>query len=173
VARISEFQVPSYPKTTFTVGRVGGGTSVNSIPFEAWFEMDMRSSDARELTTLDARFHKAVDAAVAEENARWGGRPSITLDKELVGNRPAGATPPASPIVQTAQAVARALGVDASLGEGSTDANIPMSLNIPAIAIGGGGRSIENHAPRESFDTTDSWKGTQNAVLLTIALLQP
>jgi tripeptide aminopeptidase len=165
--------VPGQPRTTFNVGRIGGGTSVNAIPFDAWMEVDMRSSDPDALTSLDARFHRAVDAAVAEENARWGALPTVTADNELVGDRPVGLTPATAPIVRTAQAVARALGLDGSLGEGSTDANVPMSLRIPAITIGGGGRSFDSHAPGEAFDTTDSWKGTQNAVLLTIALAQP
>jgi tripeptide aminopeptidase len=173
VAKIAEFQVPGQPRTTFNVGRIGGGTSVNAIPFEAWMEVDMRSSDPDALTSLDARFHRAVDAAVAEENARWGALPTVTADNELVGDRPVGLTPATAPIVRTAQAVARALGLDGSLGEGSTDANVPMSLRIPAITIGGGGRSFDSHAPGEAFDSTDSWKGTQNAVLLTIALAQP
>jgi di/tripeptidase len=95
------------------------------------------------------------------------------VTKELVGDRPAGSIAVSAPIVQTAQAVARELGLDAPLAEGSTDANLPMSLRIPAITIGGGGQSIENHSPTEAFDTTDSWKGTQNALLLTIALAQP
>jgi tripeptide aminopeptidase len=173
VAKIAEFQVPGQPRTTFNVGRIGGGTSVNAIPFDAWMEVDMRSSDPDALTSLDARFHRAVDAAVAEENARWGALPTVTADNELVGDRPVGLTPATAPIVRTAQAVARALGLDASLGEGSTDANVPMSLKIPAITIGGGGRTSDSHAPGEAFDSTDSWKGTQNAVLLTIALAQP
>jgi tripeptide aminopeptidase len=97
----------------------------------------------------------------------------VTATKDLVGNRPAGSTPSSALIVQTAQAVARAIDADPMLSEGSTDANLPMSLKIPAISIGGGGRSIENHAPQEAFDSRDSWKGTQNALLLTIALAQP
>ena len=173
VAKISDFQVPSQPRTTFTVGRIGGGTSVNAIPFDAWMEIDMRSSEPQALADLDARFRKAVDAGVADENARWGGRPTITAIVDLVGDRPAGSTPPTAPIVETAQAVARALRLEAPLSEGSTDSNVPMSRNIPAITIGGGGTSDESHAPQESFDATDSWKGTQNAVLLTIALAQP
>jgi len=173
VAKISEFQVPSQPKTTFNVGRIGGGTSVNAIPFDAWMEIDMRSSEPRTLADLDAKFRKAVEAAVTEENARWGGRPTITAVVDLVGDRPAGSTPSDSPIVETAQAVARALGLGATLSEGSTDANVPMSRHLSAITIGGGGTSAESHAPQESFDFTDSWKGTQNAVLLAIALAQP
>jgi len=170
IARISELQVPRDPKTTFTVGRVGGGTSVNSIPFEAWMEVDMRSSNSSVLAALDAAFHGAVDKAVLEENQRWGQPGMISAANELVGDRPAGRTSASSPIVETAQAVARALGHGVTLAEGSTDSNLPISLKIPAITIGGGGVGANHHALTESFDTTDSWKGTQNAVLLTIAL---
>jgi tripeptide aminopeptidase len=173
IAKISDFQVPSQPRTTFNVGRIGGGTSVNAIPFESWMEVDLRSSEPGPLAELDAKLRRAVGAAVAEENSRWGGHATITSVIELVGDRPAGSTPATSPIVETAQAVARELGLVASLSEGSTDANVPMSRGIPAIAIGGGGSSDGSHAPQESFDMTDSWKGTANAVLLTIALAQP
>ena len=170
IASISEIQVPAQPRTTFTIGRVGGGTSVNSIPFEAWFEIDMRSSSAAALAALDSKFQAAVDEAVAEENRRWDRPGMLTATKELVGNRPAGETPSSSPIVQVAQAAGRVLGLSLGLGEGSTDANLPISLKIPAITIGGGGRGANGHALDESFDATDSWKGTQNAVLLSIAL---
>jgi acetylornithine deacetylase/succinyl-diaminopimelate desuccinylase-like protein len=172
VAKISEFQVPSNPRTTFNVGRIGGGTSVNAIPFEAWMEVDLRSSDPTSLNALDARFHAAVDEAVAQENARWGRAGVITALKQRVGTRPAGSTPDSAPIVQIARAAGAALGLPLPLGEGSTDANVPMSLNIPAITIGGGGRATGGHALNETFDTTDSWKGTQYALLLTIALAQ-
>jgi tripeptide aminopeptidase len=170
VAKIAEFQVPQQPRTTFNVGRIGGGTSVNAIAFDAWMEVDMRSPDPLALATLDARFQKAVDAAVAEENTRWGRPGVITVVKELVGDRPAGSVSEGAPIVQTALAVGRVLNLRVGLGEGSTDANIPISLNIPAITIGGGGRGADAHALTESFDTTDAWKGTQNALLVTIAL---
>ena len=172
IARLSDVQVPSLPRTTFTIGRLGGGTSVNSIPFEAWMEVDMRSSNAAALAALDARFHAAVDEAVADENRRWSHPGMITAVKELVGDRPAGETPVSSPIVQTALAVGRWLGLAPGLSEGSTDANLPISLKIPAITIGGGGTASNGHALSESFDTTDSWKGTQNALLLAIALAQ-
>jgi acetylornithine deacetylase/succinyl-diaminopimelate desuccinylase-like protein len=170
VARISDIQVPAAPKTTFTIGRAGGGTSVNSIPHEAWMEVDMRSSSASQLAALDAKFQAAVDEAVADENRRWARPGMITVVKELVGDRPAGETPASSPIVQTAEAVARALRLPVTMGEGSTDSNLPISLKIPAITIGGGGVGANGHALHESFDTTDSWKGAQNALLLAIAL---
>jgi acetylornithine deacetylase/succinyl-diaminopimelate desuccinylase-like protein len=172
IAKIDEIQVPKQPKTTFTVGRVGGGTSVNSIPFEGWMEVDMRSSDPASLAAVDARFQKAVDAAVVEENQRWGGAKTITVVKELVGDRPAGSTPENSPVVRTGLAAATVLGFSATLGEGSTDANLPMSVKIPAITIGGGGRGRDAHTLTESFDTTDAWKGTQHALLLTVSLVQ-
>jgi tripeptide aminopeptidase len=169
IARVADFQVPSQPKTTFNVGRIGGGTSVNSIAYSAWMEIDMRSSDADALKSVDASFHKAVDAAVREENERWA-KGQLTVDKELVGDRPAGRTPADSPIVAAAVSVTRALGLPAPLGEGSTDSNVPISLGIPAVTIGGGGRGSGAHSLDEMFDTTDSWKGTQRATLVAIAL---
>ena len=171
IAKIQEIQVPKQPKTTFNVGRIGGGTSVNSIPFEGWMELDMRSSDPASLAAVDANIQKAIDAAVVEENARWG-RGTITVDKKLVGDRPAGSTPESSAIVKSGLAAATVLGFSANLGEGSTDSNIPMSLKIPAITIGGGGRGRDAHALTESFDTTDAWMGTQHALLVTVALAQ-
>ena len=172
IAKIQEIQVPKQPKTTFNVGRIGGGTSVNSIPFEGWMELDMRSSDPASLTAVDASIQKAIDAAVVDENARWGKPGVITVTKELVGDRPAGSTPENSPIVKNGLAVATVLGFNANLGEGSTDSNLPMSLHVPAITVGGGGRGREAHALSESFDTTDAWQGTQYAILLAVSLAQ-
>ena len=172
IAKIQEMQVPKQPKATFNVGRVGGGTSVNSIPFEGWMEVDMRSSDPASLAAVDASFQKAVDSAVEEENQRWGRPGVITAVKELVGDRPAGSTLESSAIVRTGLAAATVLGFSANLGEGSTDSNIPMSLKIPSITIGGGGRGRDAHALTESFDITDAWMGTQHALLLTVALAQ-
>jgi acetylornithine deacetylase/succinyl-diaminopimelate desuccinylase-like protein len=172
IAKIAEFQTTQAPKTTFNVGRVGGGTSVNAIPADAWMEVDLRSSDSASLAALEVRFQKAVDAAVLEENSRWRTPRVITVVKDLVGDRPAGSTAATAPIVRTAQAVHQALNLPVALGESSTDSNIPMSLRIPAITIGGGGRGNSAHAVTESYDTTDSWRGTERALLLTIALAQ-
>src|SRR6185295_10050327 len=128
IDKIQELQVAKFPKTTFNVGRVGGGTSVNSIPFEGWMEVDMRSSDPASLAAVDANFQKAVDAAVVEENQRWGKPGTVTVVKELVGDRPAGSTPENSPIVRAGLSAATTLGFNANLGEGSTDSNMPMSV---------------------------------------------
>lgn len=170
IAKIADFQVPADPKTTFNVGRVGGGTSVNAIAFEAWMEVDMRSADVRSLKALDDKFNAAVRAAADEENRRWNNRGKVSVSPELVGLRPAGETPANSAIIQTALAVSRALGIEEPMHEGSTDSNVPMNLHIPAITISGGGRGSGAHSLNESFDTTDSWRGTQRALLLAIAL---
>jgi tripeptide aminopeptidase len=173
ISGISDLTVTADPKTTFNVGRVGGGTSVNAIAFEAWMEVDMRSIDPGALQALDANFHAAVDRAIAAENARWNDNGRITVEKRLVGDRPAGQTSATSPIVLAALSVSKALGLTSRLDEGSTDSNIAISLGIPAITIDGGGRGAGAHALEETFDTTDSWQGTQRAVLLAIALTQP
>ncbi|MBP7570054.1 MAG: M20/M25/M40 family metallo-hydrolase [Acidobacteria bacterium] len=169
VARVADFEVPRSPRVTFNVGRIGGGTSVNSISEEAWFEIDMRSSDGAALASIDATFKGVVEQAVRQENERWEtGRVGVQV--EPVGNRPAGRTPEDSSIVKSALAVNRALGLPARLGEGSTDANIPIALGIPAITVGGGGRSTGAHTLAESFDSTDSWKGTSRVTALVFAL---
>jgi len=170
IAKIADFEVPTDPKTTFNVGRVGGGTSVNSIPFEAWFEMDMRSANVKALEAVNEKFKIAVQSAVDEENRRWNNRGKITGEPELVGLRPAGETPVDSAIVQTALSVSRALGIAEVLREGSTDSNVPMNMHIPAITISGGGTGRNAHSLNESFDTRDSAKGTQRAVLLAVSL---
>jgi acetylornithine deacetylase/succinyl-diaminopimelate desuccinylase-like protein len=169
IAKISQLQVPSQPKTTFSVGRVGGGVSVNAIPTECWMEVDLRSAGVAELAALTAKFEQAVDAGVREENARWASAERVTVKKALIGDRPSGRTPDDSALVQTTRLVSRALGVSASENESSTDANIPMQLKIPAVTIGGGGGGSGQHTPGETFDTTDAWRGTQYALLLTIA----
>jgi di/tripeptidase len=135
-------------------------------------EVDMRSADSASLKSLDANFHNAVDTALAEENERWNNNGRLTVEKNLVGDRPAGQTAASSPIVDAAVSVTRALGFPVSLDEGSTDANIPMGLGIPAVTIDGGGRGTGAHALGEAFDTTNSWQGTARATLLAIALAQ-
>lgn len=170
IAKIDAFEVPTNPKTTFNVGRVGGGTSVNAIPFDAWMEVDMRSADPASLKILDTKFHEALKEAVDEENRRWNNRGAVSVSAELVGVRPAGQTSKENPIVQTALGVSRALDITEVLREGSTDANVPMNLGIPAITISGGGGGSGAHSLNETFDAKDSWRGTQRALLLVVAL---
>ena len=162
------------PKTTFNVGRVGGGTSVNAIPSECWMEVDLRSSDPRGAGGARRQLQNAVDAAVSEENAAVGRRgASITVVKELVGDRPAGRR---RELPDRADRACRraALGiVDLPASRAPPTPTCRLQLGIPAITIGGGGRGADAHTPAETFDTTDAWRGTQYAVLLTIALARP
>ncbi len=174
IAKVADFDVPREPKTTFNVGRIGGGTSVNSIAFESWMEVDMRSPDKAALASVEASFIKAVDDALVEENGRWDNNGRLSVERKLVGDRPAGVTPSDSAIVVAASSVTRALGMQVDLDTSSTDSNVPMNMGIPAITIDGGGKGAGggSHSPGEAFDSTDSWKGTQRAILLTIALTQ-
>jgi acetylornithine deacetylase/succinyl-diaminopimelate desuccinylase-like protein len=172
MARIADFQVPGLPRTTFNVGRVGGGTSVNAIAGEAWMEVDLRSGDAVTLRALEKQFRQAVQEAVAQENARWNSQ-SLTVAIDTVGMRPAGRVSSTSPIVQAAVSVSKALNLPISFAEGSTDSNLPLSLGIPALTIDTGGRGSGAHTEQETFDATEAWKGTQRAVLLAVVLAQP
>jgi acetylornithine deacetylase/succinyl-diaminopimelate desuccinylase-like protein len=172
-AHIDDIQVPTSPKTTFNTGVVGGGTSVNSIPFEAWFEFDERSPDTKSLDAVDVKFKAAVEQGLAEENARWHDKGKLSVKLESLGIRPAGQTDMNSPIVKTAAASIAALGFgEPGYGAGSSDSNVAMHLGIPAITIGGGGKDSGAHSLGESDDVTDSWKGPQNALLIVLSLLQ-
>jgi len=133
-------------------------------------EVDLRSASATELAALTATFAAAVDAGVREENARWTSAERITVKKELVGDRPAGRTPDDASIVQTGRRIAKSLGITLPENESSTDANLPMQLKIPAVTIGGGGSGSAQHTANESFDSTDSSKGTQYATLFVTEL---
>lgn len=170
VARISDLQVPSRPKTTFSVGRIGGGISVNSIPVESWMEIDLRSSDEAALEALDQSVQKIVNDAVTLENARWKQNGALTVTSERVGGRPTGKTDARSRIVEAAVSISSMLGMAARPGEASTEANVAMQMKIPAIAIGGGGIGRGTHTLDESFDSTGSVRGTERALRLAIAL---
>lgn len=169
-AKIGDIRVPPQPKTTFNVGRIGGGTSVNSIAFEAWMEIDMRSESMPALEAVQTQVLAAIDAAVAEESARWNGRGNLSVEVESIGVRPAGSTAMESPLVRSASAAITALGLQPITNASSTDANVPMWLGIPAITIGGGGLGSGAHTLEESFDTTDSHLGPQLAILLAVTM---
>jgi tripeptide aminopeptidase len=173
VAAIGAIEVPSTPKTTFNVGRIGGGTSVNSIPFEAWMEVDLRSESTTTLADLDGKVRAAIEAAVGAENARWRHDSKVTVEMAVVGDRPAGRTADTSDIVVAARAVLSALGQSAVLDTSSTDANVAMARGVPAITIGGGGSSNATHSLEESFDTRAGVVGLRQAILLAVALAQP
>jgi len=172
IAKIADLQTPSSPKTTFTVGTVSGGTSVNAIASEAHMAVDMRSNSTEELLKLEAKLLDLVKQAVAEENARWKSD-KLTLTIKLIGDRPAGMTAADSPIVQAARKSVSAVrnGTDATLAGASTDSNQPMSLGIPAVTIGGGGEGGNWHSVNEWYKPVDGYLGPQRA-LMTILMLQ-
>jgi tripeptide aminopeptidase len=171
IAKISDLQTPKQPKTTFTVGTVRGGISVNSIADEAVMEVDMRSVENAPLLKLEEAILKAIKDAVAEENARWGSE-KLRVDLKLVGDRPAGVQPPDSPIMHALLLATRAVGVQPVLEQAaSTDSNLPISLGIPAVTVGRGGRTENQHSPGESFDPTDAYLGPQRQFLAVLALV--
>lgn len=170
-AKIAELRVPAEPRTTFTVGTVSGGTSVNAIAAEARMTVDMRSNSTEELLKLEQRLLGLVHEAVADENRRWD-TDKMTVEVKLIGDRPAGETPADSPLVEAAQRSARALTGAARVGlsGASTDSNVPMSLGIPAITIGGGGEGGNWHSRNEWYKPARAWLGPQNALVLVLAL---
>ena len=173
IRKFSQLTVPREPRTTFNVGVVGGGTSVNSIPFESWMDVDMRSVSPAELAKLEAGFKRAVQEAVDEENsARSAVQGPITADLKLIGDRPSGETSHDAPIVQTASAAIQAAGLKPTFSFSSTDSNIPISMGIPAITIDSGGRGGRAHALDEwiDVDKASSLKGIEIAMTILLAL---
>ena len=142
-------------KATFSVGRIGGGTSINSIPFTSWMEVDMRSTDPEKLAQLDAVFQTAMAEALEVENARRASNDALTVDVKSVGQRPAGESDRGTSLVSNAVAALIAEGYAPSLHASSTDSNIPISLGIPSITMGRGGVSRNAHAPNESWENKD------------------
>jgi tripeptide aminopeptidase len=171
IAKIADLQTPSDPKTTFTVGTVSGGTSVNAIASEARMAVDMRSNSTDELLKLEAILLDLVKQAVAEENARWKSD-KLSVEIKLIGDRPAGIVELDSPIVQaTRRAVTTITGAPrVTFAGSSTDSNLAMSMGIPAVTIGGGGEGGNWHSRNEWYRPVDAWYGPQNA-LLTILVL--
>ena len=175
IARFSRLPVPASPKTTYSVGVVAGGTSVNTIPADVRMDVDLRSESCAELQKIDAAFLRMVREAVDEENgARSTKQGVISADPKLIGERPCGETPADAAIVQLASAAVRAFDGTPALTFSSTDANIPMSLGIPAITIGRGGPGGRQHAPDEWTDVDPrlSAKNLQLALAILLAVAQ-
>ena len=172
IGKIGDIQVPTTPKTTFNVGLISGGTSVNSISATGAMDVDLRSESQAALDSVDARFRAAVAQALTEENARWPqSRTRLTVEVKEIGKRPAGAQPDTAFVVRTALAAGRALGAAPETSASSTDANIPISLGIPAITIDGGGRGTGAHSLSEAYDDGDrGYVGPQWATLIVAGL---
>lgn len=156
-------------KTSFNVGRIGGGTSINSIAFESWMEIDMRSGDPVKLDEIDAVLQSAVHEALVEENAARKEGAELTVDVKRVGTRPAARGDRGSLLVQYAVAAMRELGLEANLKISSTDANHPISIGVPAITMSRGGVSEDSHSPAESWQNKDSHLGIQIGLLTLLA----
>ncbi len=157
------------PRTSYNVGTLGGGTSVNSIPFEAVMEVDMRSESPQSLDRIDGVFRAAMQRGLEEENAARRRGPPLELVLDQVGNRPSGTMPPETPLVQRALAASELVGGRATLETGSTDSNIPISRGIPAVTIGRGGLGGANHSPGEWWINRDGHLAIQRALLLLVA----
>lgn len=171
IAKISEIRTPAQPKTTFTVGTITGGTSVNSIAAEASMLLDMRSAKEEELKKLESAVMVLLDEAAAEENARWDSD-DIKVEIKLVGDRPAGEQAPDAPIVQAAWAATEAIGLVPEFGPASsTDANLPLSMGIPAIRICGGGAEGHNHSLDEWYNPANGYRGPQKVFMTLLGLV--
>ena len=159
----------SGPKTSYNVGRIGGGTSINSVPFESWAEIDMRSGDQGKLDDIDAVLQSAVQEALEEENAARLGGPELTVDMERVGTRPAARNDSNAHLVEIAAATLRKFGIEPALKISSTDANLPISLGIPAITMSRGGESRNSHSPDESWRNDKGYLGIQVGMITLLA----
>ncbi|RRN63815.1 M20/M25/M40 family metallo-hydrolase [Caulobacter sp. 602-1] len=170
---ISRITTDPATRTTYNVGVVSGGTSPNVIPTQMSMSIDMRSEDPRALEALEARLRDALDQAVAGENAaRSTLKGSIRLETEVLGDRPAGRTGKEDPLVQRAEAAMRSAGLTPRYDSASTDANLPMSLGLPAIVIGPGFSAKDGHSPEESLTLDPAHDPLNIATALQVILLQ-
>ena len=169
-AALARIAVPAAPRTTLSVNRIGGGLSINSIADEAWLEVDIRSTSSEMLDRMSAEVRVATRAAEQEENSRrTRGSAPLAHTIEIIGDRPCGETPRQEPLVQAAIAATRLADRDAELALASTDANVPISLGVPAIAIGAGGRGGDAHTIGEWFDNADGSVGLGRALEIVVA----
>ena len=157
------------PGTTYNIGRISGGTSVNAIAAQAWMEVDMRSDARVRLDAIDSIFHVSMVAALNEQNAQRKVRSELTLEARVVGDRPSGTTAAATPLVQRAMAATRAIGLAPRLDKSSTDANVPISRGVPAITIGRGGIGGNAHAPEEFWVNVQSTRAIRRILYLALA----
>ena len=171
VGALASWPTPTDPPLSLTVVRWGGGTAVNALPAEAWAELDLRSESSRHLDDGEERLRAVLDRSVAEENSGVSARNRpLELEVKVVGHRPTGTTDLDSPLVEAALAATRASGVEPQVTAASTDANLPMSLGIPAITLGAGGSAGKIHTTREWYRNERGPAGIQRA-LQTVLLV--
>ena len=176
IVRFSAVRLPAGPRPTYNFGIIEGGSSVNSIPNRAAVRVDMRSEDESELDRLEAALRAAADEGISEElGAAREGSGSLEAKFRVLGVRPAGKLPDDSPLLAAVRNVDQYLGNNSRLERSSTDANIPLSLGIPAISLGGGGRGGGSHSLNEWYDPTGRELGLKRILLtvLAVAGVQP
>jgi len=159
----------SGPRTSYNIGRIGGGTSVNSIPFEAWLEVDMRSESQASLLAIDSIFRAAVQQAVDEQNRLVRRGEKLTVEVEQVGDRPSGETDPNAPLLLRSQAAIRLFGGRPSVTRSSTDSNVPIALGVPAVTLGAGGRGGRSHSLDEFWVNRNAYLAVQRLLLVITA----
>ena len=170
VAEMRALPLPDATRSALTPARVGGGSSVNAIPQDAWLELDMRSEAAGARAEMDGRVRAVVAAAVEAENAaRRSGTAALSFRIHTIGDRPSGETAPDAPLARVALSVTRGMGVHAELVASSTDANVPMALGIPAIAMGAGGDGGGIHTLDEWYANDGGPLGVERALLVILA----
>lgn len=168
-ASADEFTSAPGSRTSYNVGRIGGGTSVNSIPFEAWMEVDMRSESPAALDAIDALFLQAMQDGLAEANEVRRRGDALTVKVEKIGDRPSGEVAEDHPFVKRAIAATELTGGLTTLGRSSTDSNIPIARGIPSITIGGGGTGANAHSLDEYYINREGPQGIQRALLILLA----
>jgi tripeptide aminopeptidase len=168
-ARLASLALPSSPRTTLSVGRIGGGLSVNSIPDRAWLEIDSRSTSATALDDLERAIRAISQIAADDQNAKRAvGTRALSVNVEPIGARPCGETPADHALVQAAIEATRLVGRQPDLALASTDANVAISHGIPAIAIGAGGRGGDAHTRSEWFDNVHGTVGVARALTIVM-----
>lgn len=171
VVELSQCPFSDQPRSSLNVGTVWGGRSVNAIPQSASVDVDMRSTDASEIDRLERYLRRAAEKAVSQELRRASDEAGrIQVQIELLGERPAGEVPPDSRLLHVAAEATRAFGVEPVWECASTDANIPISVGIPAIALGSGGLSGGVHTLHEWYDPCTRETGIKRALLAALAL---
>lgn len=156
-------------RTSYNVGRIGGGTSVNSIAFESWMEVDMRSEIPENLNLVDSILKASVQQALQEHNAMKRMGPALTVEIKKIGDRPSGELPDTLPLIQRAMAAITTFGLSPRVGRGSTNSNTPISKGIPAVTLGRGGKSGNAHALNEWWYDHEAYKSIQAALLTLVS----
>ena len=171
IVKFSSVHIPDEPRSSYNFGLIEGGTSINSIPARAAVKIDLRSEEDAELNRMETALRDAMQAGLREEAAaNHAANDLLQVSFRALGARPAGKIPDDAPLVETIRNVDRFLGNRSRLERSSTDANIPLSQGIPAVALGGGGKGSGSHTLSEWYDSTGRELGLKRLLLITLAL---